>query len=246
MKGGFDPILSLLRDATGVDFALYRENTVQRRILRRLALHDIGSLEEYRMKLETDPCELSALHRDLLINVTCFFRDLESFEHLNKLVFPRLAQDRPADAAIRIWVAGCATGEEAYSIAISLQEYFAETGHTYQVTIFASDISATAVERARSGKFSETIAGNVSPQRLNRYFSKVEGGYQIDQGAARDVCIQPARSDPRSPVLEVGLNQLPKRSDILWKRSEERYCPVTLRAQPRRLSCVGSVGIRVR
>jgi len=188
MKGGFDPILSLLRDATGVDFALYRENTVQRRILRRLALHDIGSLEEYRKKLETDPRELSALHRDLLINVTCFFRDLESFEHLNKLVFPRLVQDRPADAAIRIWVAGCATGEEAYSIAISLQEYFAETGHTYQVTIFASDISATAVERARSGKFSETIAGNVSPQRLNRYFSKVEGGYQIDK-ALREMCI---------------------------------------------------------
>ena len=127
-KDQFEPILTLLRDATGVDFALYRENTIRRRILRRLALRNIGSLEEYREQIENDPRELSALHRDLLISVTRFFRDPESFESLKKLVFPRLVQDRPADAAIRIWVPGCATGEEAYSIAISLQEYFEETG----------------------------------------------------------------------------------------------------------------------
>jgi two-component system CheB/CheR fusion protein len=187
-KDGFDPILKLLRDDTSVDFALYRENTVQRRILRRLALHNIGSLEEYRQLLEKDPREVSALHRDLLINVTCFFRDPESFEQLKKLVLPRLVRDRPLDAAIRVWVAGCATGEEAYSIAISLKEWFEETGHVYPVQIFASDISAMAVERARSGKFAEAITGNVSPHRLKRYFSKVEGGYQINK-ELREMCV---------------------------------------------------------
>jgi two-component system CheB/CheR fusion protein len=151
-------------------------------------LHNIGSLEEYRQLLDNDPREVSALHRDLGINVTCFFRDPESFEQVKKLVLPRLVHDRPLDAAIRVWVAGCATGEEAYSIAISLREFFEETGHPYPVQIFASDISATAVERARSGKFAEAITGNVSPHRLKRYFSKVEGGYQINKDL-REMCV---------------------------------------------------------
>ncbi len=188
LKDQFDPILALLRDATGIDFALYRENTVQRRILRRLALHNLGSLEDYRKRLENDPRELSALHRDLLINVTNFFRDPESFEHLKQLVFPRLIEHRPEDAAIRIWVAGCATGEEAYSFAISLNDFFEERGHSYPVQIFGSDLSSTAIERARSGRFGEAIAADVGPERLSRYFSKVEGGYQISK-TLRDMCI---------------------------------------------------------
>jgi two-component system, chemotaxis family, CheB/CheR fusion protein len=140
----FDPILAVLRDATGVDFALYGENTIRRRILRRLALLDIGSLEEYRKKLENDPGELSALHRDLLINVTCFFRNPDSFEHLKKLVFPRLVQDRLADAAIRIWVAGCATGEEAYSIAFCSRS----TSRKHAISIrFRSSLPTSAQQR---------------------------------------------------------------------------------------------------
>jgi two-component system CheB/CheR fusion protein len=132
VKDQFVPILTLLRESTGIDFTLYREATIHRRIMRRLALLNIGSLEEYREQVENDPRELHALHRDLLINITRFFRDPESFDLLKKLVFPRLVQNRPADAAIRIWVPGCATGEEAYSIAISLQEYFNETNQPYR------------------------------------------------------------------------------------------------------------------
>jgi two-component system, chemotaxis family, CheB/CheR fusion protein len=187
-RENFHPILTVLRDATGVDFSLYRENTVHRRIVRRLALRNVSSLEEYRRLIENDPHELSALHRDLLISVTRFFRDPESFESLKKFVFPRLLQGRLPDAAIGIWVAGCATGEEAYSIAISLQEYFEEAGQVYPVPIFASDISSMAVEKARSGKFTETIAADVSPERLNRYFSRVEEGYQISK-SLRDMCV---------------------------------------------------------
>ena len=102
--------------------------------------------------LENDPIELNALQRDLLIGVTSFFRDPDSFESLKRLAFPRILEGRPANSAIRVWVAGCATGEEAYSIAISLQEYLAETGASFPVQIFASDLSPQAIEKARTGK----------------------------------------------------------------------------------------------
>lgn len=184
----FDPIFSVLREATGVDFALYRQTTVRHRILRRLALLNIGSMEEYRERIENDAGELSTLHQDLLINVTHFFRDPESFETLKKLVFPRLVRDRRPDTAIRIWVPGCSTGEEAYSIAISLQEYFQETGHVRPAQIFASDVSDTSVGKARSGIYAETISADVSPERLNRHFLKIEKGYQIGK-AVREMCV---------------------------------------------------------
>jgi two-component system CheB/CheR fusion protein len=187
-KDQFESILALLRETVGVDFALYRQDTIRRRILRRLALCNIGSLEEYRRQLESDSRELSTLHRDLLIGVTRFFRDPAMFESLKKLVFPHLVAHRPEDAAIRVWVPGCATGEEAYSIAISLQEYFEETRRSYPVQIFASDISSTAVDKARRGRYAGTIAADVSPARLNRYFSEFEGGYQISK-LLREMCV---------------------------------------------------------
>jgi len=128
MKAGSQKILAILHAATGVDFSLYRENMIKRRILRRLALHNVDGLVEYRELLEKDSAELMALQRDLLIGVTSFFRDRESFESLKTIVFPRILQGRPAMDAIRVWVAGCATGEEAFSIAILLQEHLNEIG----------------------------------------------------------------------------------------------------------------------
>jgi two-component system, chemotaxis family, CheB/CheR fusion protein len=184
----FAGILAVLRAATGIDFSLYRENMVKRRILRRLALRNIDGLAPYRELLEKDSGELTALQRDLLISVTSFFRDRQSFERLKKCVLPRILQGRPANETIRVWVAGCATGEEAFSIAISIQEYLQETGGAFPVQIFASDISVAAIEKARSGKYSENIAADVSPERLNRYFTKVEGGYQIDK-SLREMCV---------------------------------------------------------
>jgi two-component system CheB/CheR fusion protein len=186
--GQFDPILTLLRDASGLDFTLYRENMIQRRIMRRLALRNLDNLEAYRKQLENDPGELAALQKDLLISVTQFFRDPESFESLKKLVIPRLVHDRPAGAAIRIWVPGCATGEEVYSIAITLHEYLSETKLVYPIQIFASDVSSMAIEKARRGKYAENIAADVSPERLKRYFVKVEGGYQIST-VLREICV---------------------------------------------------------
>jgi two-component system CheB/CheR fusion protein len=184
----FGAILGILHGATGIDFSRYREKMIKRRILRRLALCNIDTLAEYTERLDNDSGELMALQRDLLISVTSFFRDRESFDCLKTVVFPRILEGRSANQTIRIWVAGCATGEEAFSIAISLQEYLNETGAAFPVQIFASDISLAAIEKARSGKFIENIAADISHERLNRYFTKVEGGYQITKGL-REMCV---------------------------------------------------------
>ena len=184
----FGTIVSFMHELTGIDFSLYRETMVQRRILRRLALRNLTNLEEYATLLKANPGERIALQRDLLISVTNFFRDPESFEGLKKHVFPAILQDRTAGLTIRIWVPGCATGEEAYSIAITLQEYLEESGNAFPVQIFASDISEAAIERARSGKYPNNIEADVSLERLNRYFTKVEGGYQISKSLP-EMCV---------------------------------------------------------
>jgi two-component system CheB/CheR fusion protein len=184
----FGAILTLLRGATGIDFSLYRETMVKRRILRRMALRNIGGLAEYSQRLENDFDEVAALQRDLLIAATRFFRDPESFESLKKVVFPRIVEGRSAKAAIRVWVAGCATGEEAFSMAISLQEYLNETGAAFPVRILASDISLPAIEKARSGRFPENIAADLTPERLNRYFTRIVGGYQVGKNL-RGMCV---------------------------------------------------------
>jgi two-component system, chemotaxis family, CheB/CheR fusion protein len=187
-QGRFGRILAVLRNATGIDFALYREPMVRRRILRRLALRNISSLDEYDTFLQGDRDELAALQRDLLIGVTSFFRDGESFERLRTIVFPRLLQGRPPNETIRVWVAGCATGEEAFSIAMSLRDYMDETGTEFPVQIFASDISPGAVEKARSGRYLENIAADLTQDQLDRHFARVEGGYQVNKNL-REMCV---------------------------------------------------------
>src|ERR1035437_6674351 len=192
MPGGdeasFATILAAVHGASGIDFSLYREKTIKRRILRRLALRNIDSLAEYAGRLEDDIEEVAALQRDLLISVTSFFRDPGSFESLKNLVYPRILQGRPAHAPIRVWVPGCATGEEAYSIAISLAEYLSQTGASFPVQIFGSDISMQAIEKARAGRYLENIIADMSTERLNRYFTKTEGRYQINKDL-REACV---------------------------------------------------------
>jgi two-component system, chemotaxis family, CheB/CheR fusion protein len=187
----FGAILAILHGATGIDFSRYREKMIKRRILRRLALRNIDGLAEYSKLLKGNSGELMALQRDLLIGVTSFFRDRESFECLKSVVFPRILEGRLADDTIRVWVAGCATGEEAFSIAMSLEEYLSETGASFPVQIFASDISQAAIDKARNGRYLESIAADLSHERLNRHFTEIEGGYQIKE-PARDVRLHQA------------------------------------------------------
>jgi two-component system CheB/CheR fusion protein len=181
-------IFSVMHHSTGVEFSLYRETTVMRRIERRMALRGITDLRVYAETLSSAPEERVALQRDLLIGVTSFFRDPDSFEALSRLAFPALTADRSGKAPLRLWVPGCATGEEAYSILIALDEYQEAQGLRLPVQMFASDISDQAIETARTARYPSSIAADVDDRRLRRYFTRVDDGYQVAR-ALREQCI---------------------------------------------------------
>jgi two-component system CheB/CheR fusion protein len=185
-------IFNLLRKSTGVDFSHYKPNTVIRRINRRMLLHRMKSLESYTTFLKDNAKEIDALYEDILINVTSFFRDPAVFDTLKNTIFPKILKSSrlTSEQAIRIWVPGCSSGEEAFSIAIALQEYLGEERPPkgISIQIFATDISETAIERARAGIYPNSISADVSAQRLRRFFSKTDHGFQI-QKSIRDLCI---------------------------------------------------------
>jgi len=184
----FTRILSLLRGVSGIDFRLYKPTTIRRRIARRMLLHRFASLTEYAAFLQENPQELGDLQEDALINVTRFFRDAPVFEALKQSILPRIFEGRKPQQQVRVWVAGCSTGEEVYSIAICMLEYL--TGQPFEppIQIFATDASDRNIQKARSGIFPEAIAGEVSPERLQRFFVKVDNGFQLSK-RVRDLCI---------------------------------------------------------
>ena len=181
-------ILRLVRTATGVDFTHYRHGTLARRIKRRMALRGFATLEDYSRDLEQNRDEANALCENCFITVTAFFREPAVFEELKRMVFPALVQNRAPEDPIRIWVPGCASGEEAYSIAMCLMEFLDETKKSFPIEIFATDLSETAIEKARAGTYSGGSLAHVSPQRLARFFIRSEHGYQIAK-EIRDICV---------------------------------------------------------
>ncbi len=198
VKNGFNIILTLLRRAMGVDFSLYKANTLRRRIRRRMILNKLDGLREYAEYLRDNAAELEDLYQDILINVTGFFRDPEAFEVLKEKIFPRIVGLRAPDEPVRIWVVGCSTGEEAYSIAISFSEFVGERAEHVPIQIFATDLNEKSIANARDGLYSKNIAENVSPERLRRFFIEAEGGYRIGK-PLRDMCVfarQNIISDP--------------------------------------------------
>ena len=180
-EDGLRQILLLLRSTTGTDFQGYKPTTVRRRLARRMFLHRIETLESYAHYLRQQPAEVQALHDDLFVMVTRFFRDPQVFHALAQVVFPRLMKDRPRGTPIRVWVSGCATGEEAYSILIALTEFLdtATGGDDVAIQMFATDANAASIAKARAGRYPESIAADVSPERLRRFFGKVDGQYQV-------------------------------------------------------------------
>jgi two-component system CheB/CheR fusion protein len=184
----YPQIFDLLRQAFGVDFTYYKFNTIGRRITRRMVLRHIKLLEEYVALLGEDPAELEALYQDVLIMVTEFFRDPETFAALRSAVFPALIEGRSADQEIRAWVPGCASGEEAYSLAMALNEFLRGQPVQPALKVFATDINQRAIDHARPGIYGEAIAGSVPPAYLERYFAKVDKGYQVVK-AIREQCI---------------------------------------------------------
>jgi two-component system CheB/CheR fusion protein len=181
-------ILRLIRNATGVDFTHYKQSTLARRMQRRMAHRGFEKLEDYSRELERNRAEATALCENCLITVTAFFREPAVFEEMKKKVFPALVENRATDDPIRIWVPGCATGEEAYSIAICLMEFLDDTEASIPFEVFATDLSEAAIEKARAGIFKDAALAQVSPQRLARFFTKTERRYQIAK-IIRDVCV---------------------------------------------------------
>jgi two-component system CheB/CheR fusion protein len=165
----------ILRDQTGHDFSQYRKNTMTRRVERRMAIHQIEQMEEYLLLLRQNSAEAQSLFRDLLIGVTSFFRDPEAFAVLESQVIPRIFADKPTGATVRVWVCGCATGEEAYSIAMLLQEHIDTLKRSFKVQVFATDIDGRAVTQARAGIYPASIAADLSPERLERFFTPEAG-----------------------------------------------------------------------
>jgi two-component system CheB/CheR fusion protein len=185
---GLSTVFQLLRRTTGVDFTHYRQTTILRRIQRRMVVHQIDKLEQYVKYVQTNPAEIKSLYQDMLINVTSFFRNHHVFDALQTQVFPNILKKRGAETGIRIWTPACASGEETYSLAIALLEYLGNRAAQVNIQFFGTDVSESVVIKARSGVYPQNIQGDVSAERLQRFFTKVEGEYRISKNI-RDMCI---------------------------------------------------------
>ncbi|MBI4955335.1 MAG: PAS domain S-box protein [Myxococcales bacterium] len=208
-------ILSEVRKSTGVDFASYKQTTVRRRVQRRLLVHGLEGLAEYAELLGHNPGEAAALCEEILIHVTSFFRDPEAFDGLKASVFPKLVENRPRDAPIRVWVPGCSTGEEVYSIAMSLLEFLAEANATdIPVKLFGTDVSVSAIDQARAGRYAASIEHDVTDVRRERFFVRSDGAYQIQKNV-RDLCVFAKHDATRDPPFS-GMDLVSCRNLIIY------------------------------
>ncbi len=200
-----DKIFALLRKATGVDFAEYKHATIKRRILRRMLILKTNKMKDYLNNLKTNPGELSSLFQDILINVTGFFREPQTFDALKQVVFPSITKKRSADDPIRTWIPGCSTGEEVYSLAISLVEYLDHSSVHPPIQIFATDVNETVLEKARNGIYAASATASISAERLRRFFVKTNGSYQVNK-TIRRMCVfakQDVTADPPFSKLDL-------------------------------------------
>jgi two-component system CheB/CheR fusion protein len=198
-------IFIVLQKATGVNFTYYKYSTIKRRIARRMLLHKLESPKQYLRFLHENRGEPAALCEDILIHVTGFFREPEAFEALTDKIFPKILDDKPPGESIRIWVPGCSTGEETYSIAMALLECCGDRISSTPIQIFGTDISEVSIEKARLGVYSESGLGEVSQERLHRFFVKVAGGFQIAK-SLREMCVfarQDLAQDPPFSRLDL-------------------------------------------
>ncbi|HEY9642865.1 MAG TPA: CheR family methyltransferase, partial [Coleofasciculaceae cyanobacterium] len=199
-------IFALLRSNVGVDFSRYKPNTIDRRIQRRMLLYKLENLADYVSYLQTHSAEVKALYEEILIHVTSFFRDPAAFDLLKERVFPTITQNKSTDRPIRIWVAGCSTGEEVYSIAICLLEFLEDHAIQLPIQIFATDISEVAIDKARAGIYAENQMVEMSMARRRRFFHAIEGDrFQISK-TVREICVfarQNLGSDPPFSNLDL-------------------------------------------
>ena len=201
----FTKIVDQLRERSGVDFSQYRPNTIHRRALRRMVILKLASLSEYGKYLEGHPEEGQKLYDDVLIPVTSFFRDFEAFEALKAQIYPAIVKDKGNKGTIRMWAPGCSTGEETYSLAMTLLEFLGDKAASFQVQIFGTDLNEKGIQKARAGVYRESIAEEISAERMARFFVKVEEGYRVNK-AVRDMCVfarQNLANDPPFSQMNV-------------------------------------------
>jgi two-component system CheB/CheR fusion protein len=181
MRSSLEKALILLRTHTGHDFSLYKRNTLYRRIERRMGLHQLDKLADYLRYLQENSQEVDLLFKELLIGVTSFFRDPAAWQQLRLRALPALITNQPAGRPLRAWVAGCSTGEEAYSLAMMFKEAMEKLRprKSFAVQIYATDLDRDAIDKARQGVFPENISADVSRERLSRFFIKEECGYRV-------------------------------------------------------------------
>ncbi|HEY3153139.1 MAG TPA: CheR family methyltransferase [Candidatus Binatia bacterium] len=177
-ENGFKKILLLLRNHCGVDFSLYKSTTIQRRITRRMVLSKQDAPEGYASFLRGNAKELDALYSDVLISVTSFFRNPDAFDILKRKVFSKLLQQR-GNNPLRVWVLGCSTGQEAYSIAMAFVESAENASHARKLQVFATDLNETLLDKARHGLYAKSLAQDISRERLRRFFVEEEAGYRV-------------------------------------------------------------------
>ncbi len=198
-------ILMQLRSSTGHDFSFYKKSTIGRRIERRMAQHEIADAAVYARYLKEQPAEMQSLFKELLINVTSFFRDPEAFDVLRNDVLSPFLAAKPEGYVVRVWVAGCASGEEAYSIAMLLRELMDETQREFKIQIYATDLDGDAIAAARAGIYPPNIAQDITPERLRRFFIKEEAGFRIKKEIREMVvfAIQSVIKDPPFTKLDL-------------------------------------------
>ncbi len=213
-------IFVLLRAQTGHDFTSYKPSTITRRIERRMAVQQIETMAGYVKFLQVTPAEVEALFRDMLIGVTNFFRDPEAFKELEEVALPRLFAGKPAGGVLRVWVPGCSTGEEAYSLAILLVERLEALKKSYTVQVFATDIDAQAIATARVGLYPASIAADLTPERLARFFTPEPGGtaYRIHKGI-RDMLVFSEQDIVKDPPFSK-LDLISCRNMMIYMNSE--------------------------
>ena len=201
----FQKIFILLRSHTGHDFSSYKPTTIRRRIERRMNVHQIETLPNYVRYLQANPDEIEGLFKELLIGVTSFFRDPEAFEVLAKKILPQLLGEKRVKDPVRVWIPGCASGEEAYSVAIILRECMDELNRHFDVQIFATDIDPSAIDTSRAGVYPGSIALDVSPDRLKRFFVKENEHYRIKKDIREMVvfAVQNVIKDPPFTKLDL-------------------------------------------
>jgi two-component system CheB/CheR fusion protein len=223
----FRRILTALRNASAIDFANYKQTTFRRRVERRVIISGVASLSAYAELIEHDPEEVRALCDDVLIHVTSFFRDPETFEALGTTVFPKLLERRPRDAALRIWVPGCSSGEEVYSIAIALLEFLTDAhAGELPVKLFGTDVSASAIDQARTARYAAGIERDVSTGRLQRFFTQHDGLYQIRKDI-RDLCVFAKQDATRDPPF-AGMDLISCRNLMIYLGAtlQDRLLPI--------------------